>query len=390
MNTLFLPDPSGDILAGQTLFDTSKSELLFVSKEIKEATDNTGAFNYSTKITLSGTAEFSNKTFVKGTDFTTTFPSDFTVAFNYISKDELEVTISGTTTNHAIADNSNYTISLNSSAFTTGFNSVVNKTNTFDVVFRDPYEIIYEDIADITATTGVGWDNLNLTKINGSNDYGVWLFEAGKLKLETYGKKLVTNTGTRDITLLAKNELISTASNFTAPAAYPGQLDMSYDAYTDWDSKTGYLGFEAEHNGEIIHGWMKASVSANGETLTVYEYAFSTEPKGDIKAGQKLFDLDASELLFASKETRETTDNAGEFNFSTTITVDGVANFANKTFVKGTDFTSTFPSDFTVAVSYVNAKEAQITITGTTINHDKSETTSFDISFNNSAFTTWI
>ncbi|MCD8447931.1 M43 family zinc metalloprotease [Tenacibaculum finnmarkense] len=384
----FSTQPSGDILAGQTLFDTSASELLFVSKEIKEATDNTGVFNTTTKVTLSGTAEFANKTFVKGTDFTTTFPSDFTVAFNYISKDELEVTISGTTTNHAIADNSNYTISLNSGAFTTGFDSVVNKTNTFDVVFRDPYEIIYDDIADITATTGAGWDNLNLTKINGSNDYGVWLFEAGKLKLETYGKKLVTNTGTRDITLLAKNELISTASNFTAPAAYPGQLDMSYDAYTDWDSKTGYLGFEAEHNGEIIHGWMKASVSANGETLTVYEYAFSTEPKGDIKAGQKLFDLDASELLFASKETRETTDNAGEFNFSTTITVDGVANFANKTFVKGTDFTSTFPSDFTVAVSYVNAKEAQITITGTTINHDKSETTSFDISFNNSAFTT--
>ncbi|MCG8806243.1 T9SS type A sorting domain-containing protein [Tenacibaculum finnmarkense] len=384
----FSTQPSGDILAGQTLFDTSASELLFVSKEIKEATDNTGAFNYSTKITLSGTAEFSNKTFVKGTDFTTTFPSDFTVAFNYISKDELEVTISGTTTNHAIADNSNYTISLNSSAFTTGFNSVVNKTNTFDVVFRDPYEIIYEDIADITATTGAGWDNLNLTKINGSNDYGVWLFEAGKLKLETYGKKLVTNTGTRDITLLAKNELISTASNFTAPAAYPGQLDMSYDAYTDWDSKTGYLGFEAEHNGEIIHGWMKASVSADGQTFTVYEYAFSTEPSGDIKAGQKLFDLDASELILASTEARETTDNAGEFNFSTTITVDGVANFANKTFVKGTDFTSTFPSDFTVAVSYVNAKEAQITITGTTINHDKSETTSFDISFNNSAFTT--
>ncbi|MCD8433192.1 T9SS type A sorting domain-containing protein [Tenacibaculum finnmarkense genomovar ulcerans] len=384
----FSTQPNGDILAGQTLYDTSASELLFVSKEIKEATDNTGAFNYSTKVTLSGAAEFSNKIFVKGTDFTTTFPSDFTVAFNYISKDELKVTISGTTTNHAIADNSNYNISLNSSAFTTGFDSVVNKTNTFDVVFRDPYEIIYDDIADITATTGAGWDNLNLTKINGSNDYGVWLFEAGKLKLETYGKRLVTNTGTRDISFLPKNTVISKTDNFTAPAAYPGQLDMSYDTYTDWDGKTGYLGFEAEHNGEIIHGWMKASVSADGETLTVYEYAFSTEPKGDIKAGQKLFDLDASELILASTEAIETTDNAGEFNFSTTITIDGVANFANKTFVKGTDFTSTFPSDFTIAVSYVNAKEAQVTITGTTISHAKIDSNNYNIAFNSSAFTT--
>ncbi|MBE7629619.1 M43 family zinc metalloprotease [Tenacibaculum piscium] len=383
----FSTEPNGDILAGQTLFDTSASELLFVSKEIKEATDNTGAFNYSTKVTLSGAAEFSNKIFVKGTDFTTTFPSNLAVAFNYISKDELEVTVTGITTNHTVADNSNYTISLNSSAFTSGFDSVVNKANDFDVVFRDPYEIIYDDIVDITATTGAGWDNLNLTKINGNYEYGVWLFEAGKLKLETYGKRLVTNTGTRDISFLPKNTLISKTDNFTAPAAYPGQLDMSYDTYTDWDGKTGYLGFEAEHNGETIHGWMKASVSADGQTFTVYEYAFSTEPRGDIKTGQKLFDLDASELVFASNEARETTDNEGSFNFSTTITIDGVANFTDKTFVNGTDFTTTFPNDFTVAVSYVNAKEAQITITGTTISHAKSETTSFDISFNSSAFT---
>ncbi|SOU86312.1 M43 family zinc metalloprotease [Tenacibaculum dicentrarchi] len=383
----FSTQPSGDILAGQTLFDTSASELLFVSKEIKEATDNTGAFNYSTKITLSGTAEFSNKTFVKGTDFTTNFPSDFTVAFNYISKDELEVTVTGTTTNHAIADNSNYNISLNSSAFTNGFNSIVNKTNIFNVVFRDPYEIIYDDIADITATTGSGWDNLNLTKINGNHEYGTWLFEAGKLKLETYGKRLVTNTGTRDISFLPKNTVISKTDNFTAPTAYPGQLDMSYDTYTDWDGKTGYLGFEAEHNGEIIHGWMKASVSTDGETLTVYEYAFSTEPKGDIKAGQKLFDLDASELILTSNEARETTDNEGSFNFSTTITIDGVANLTNKTFVKGTDFTTNFPSEFNVEINYISAKEAQVTIIGTTISHAKSDSNNYNIAFNSSAFT---
>ncbi|WBX74792.1 M43 family zinc metalloprotease [Tenacibaculum pacificus] len=376
----------------QNLIDTGVNNtggsLITDTNSVKEMVSNDGSFNQTVTITLDN-AEFSaaSGSLTENTDYTLALPQGLSSSIQVTSLTTATLTLTGTATSHTTTNNETKNLSFNVSSFS-GASNLSCTTVGLDFKFYDPFEIIYSNIDDISATTGATWDNLNLTLINGDYTYGTWAYVTGHLKIETYGKKLVTNTGTRDITLLEQGDLISTASNFTAPEDYPGQLDIRYDGYTAWEGKTGYIGFTTDHNGETINGWMKASVSADGETVTVYEYAFSTEPNGDILAGQTLIDANAAELLLASNIASETSDNNGNVNFSTEISVSGTAQFANKTFVAGVDFTTNAPNNYTVEVNYINGTQVNLVIVGTAANHAEANNTAYNVTFNAAAFST--
>ncbi|CAM1333604.1 M43 family zinc metalloprotease [Tenacibaculum aestuariivivum] len=353
---------------------------------IKESVANNGSFNQTVTVTLNGVDFYtSSGTLTQNTDYTLTLPQGLSATMQITSLTTAELTITGTAANHLDTDNETINLGFNSSAFSGG-QSLSCSSVGLDFKFYSPFEIIYDNITDISASTANPWDNLNLTLINGDNTYGTWAYVQGHLKIETYGKKLVTNAGTRDITLLDENVLVSTASNFTAPGDYPDQLDVKYDGYTAWQGQIGYIGFTTDHNGETVHGWMKAGVSSDGETLTVYEYAFSTEPNGDIKTGQTLMDANASEILIGSNVITETTENTGGINFTTTINVSGAAVFSNKTFVEGVDYTTTMPNNYTVQVNYVGDKEVTLSISGSATNHAQANSTTYDVTFTSAAF----
>ena len=374
----------------QNLIDTGVNNtggsLAVNNNTVKELINNDGSFNQAIAITLDN-VNFSadSGSLTENTDYTLTLPQGLTSTLQINSLTTATLTITGTATSHLSANNETKNIIFNAAAFAGGANLACSSIG-LDFKFYDPFEIIYENITDISATTGAAWDNLNLTLINGDNTYGTWVYVTKHLKIETYGKKLVTNTGTRDITLLEQGDLISTASNFTAPEDYPGQLDIRYDGYTAWEGKTGYIGFTTNHNGEIINGWMKASVSANGETVTVYEYAFSTKPNGDITAGQTLIDPNAAQLLLTSNTASESASNNGNINFTTEINISGAAQFSNKTFINGVDFTTTTPNNYSIKVTYINSTQVKLVIVGTATNHTEANNTSYNVTFNASAF----
>lgn len=374
----------------QNLIDTGVNNtggsLVVDTNDIKELVANDGSFNKTVNITLNN-ANFSaaSGSLTENTDYTLALPQGLSSSIQITSLTTATLTIAGTASSHLVTNNETKNLSFNVSSFS-GASNLSCTSISLNFKFYNPFEIIYENIADVSATTGATWDNLNLTLINGNNNYGTWVYVTKHLKIETYGKKLVTNTGTRDITLLKQGDLISTASNFTAPEDYPGQLDIRYDGYTAWEGKTGYIGFTTNHNGEIINGWMKASVSDNGETLTVYEYAFSTKPNGDITAGQTLIDPNAAELLLTSNTASESSGNNGNINFATEINISGAAQFSNKTFVNGVDFTTTAPSNYSLKVIYVNSTEVKLVVVGTVTNHTEANNTSYNVTFNTSAF----
>ncbi|CAL2082279.1 Protein of unknown function precursor containing a type A C-terminal secretion signal. Putative peptidase M43 family [Tenacibaculum sp. 190524A02b] len=388
----FTTEPNGDIKAGQTLIDDTASQFLFDNKDINEDEVNDGTINTTILVDLSGSAEFTNKTFVKDTDFTTNIPNNLTVTITYINSKKVSINVSGIATSHTTANNTSYSITFNSNAFDSGFNGITNTSNNFNFNFIDPYEIIHHDITDAVATTGATWGPFYLSKLqngDGGKQYGAWVYQTGNLKIETRSNQLVTESGTKNITLINADEIISSASNFTSPGtAASGEdlLTMRTPTYTNWDGKTGYVGFKAKHNNKDVHGWMKASVSANGETLTIYEYAFYTRPNGTIKAGQTVLDITTPEILFTTNDVNELDTNDGSINTSINLDIIGPAEFTDKNFVKDVDFTTTIPGNFTVSLTYVNAHKVTLNISGSATNHTSTDNASYTITLNSSAF----
>ncbi|WP_278021407.1 GEVED domain-containing protein [Flavobacterium ginsengisoli] len=121
--------------------------------------------------------------------------------------------------------------------------------------------------------------------IGDNTEYGAWQYAAAALKIETYGKRLVAESGTRNISFLAQGTSIGASSNFVAPGNYPNQLDLRTATYTTWDNKTGYVGFEYTSRGRICYGWMHIKVEAGGVGYTVLDYAYNTKPNEPILAG---------------------------------------------------------------------------------------------------------
>ncbi|CAM1333771.1 Collagenase containing a C-terminal secretion signal [Tenacibaculum aestuariivivum] len=274
----------------QNLIDTgvnsSGASFSINNNVFKESISNNGTINQTAIITLNG-ADFSssNATLTPGTDYNLNLPQGLTASIQTSSYTTAYITISGSAYNHTMFNNQTLNLNFNSSALYSAQNLACSSVS-LKLSFYDPFEIIYENITDVSADSSTPWQFFSLPKINGDGSYGAWQYAANHLKIETYGKKLVTNSSSRNISLLNYNQLISTASNFTEPGAYPDQLDLRTTNYTTWDGQTQYVGFSATHNNEPVHGWMRVYVSSDGNTMIVTEYAFSTKPNGDILAGQ--------------------------------------------------------------------------------------------------------
>ncbi|MFL0076450.1 M43 family zinc metalloprotease [Tenacibaculum maritimum] len=296
----------------QNLIDTgvhnSGASFSINNNIFKESINNNGTFNQTTTVTVNGTNfNSSGAILTPEVDYSLPLPQGLSATIQTTSNTTATITITGTASNHTAINNQTLTLNFKESALASNQNLACSSIS-LKLKFYDPFEIIYEDFTDVSADSTNGWKFFYLPKINGEGSYGAWHYKNGHLKMETYGKKLVTNTASRNIALLTKDELISTTSNFTEPGAYPDQLDLRTENHTEWDGNTGYIGFSAIHNDETVLGWMQVTVSTDGNTMIVQEYAFSTKPNGDILAGQTtlnntIININAPSNLTASDAT---------------------------------------------------------------------------------------
>ncbi|CAL2084200.1 M43 family zinc metalloprotease [Tenacibaculum sp. 190524A02b] len=289
--------------SAQNLIDTgvddSVASLSINDNLFKEELSNNGSVNTQNTITIKNASfKTSSGTLTLGVDYNLNLPSGLSSSIEITSSTTADITISGTTSNHNESNNQDITISFNDSAFENN-NGLICTSILGKLEFYNPYEVIYENIADASAGPTQSWNKFYLSKIDGDNAYGTWVYQSGHLKIETYKKMLVSEPNSRNITLLQNNELISSSSNFALPGSDPSASDLlaiRNNSYKNWDGKTGYIGFKATHKGNIVHGWMRASVSSDGKTVTVYDYAFSTEPNGSIRAGSTTIPLSSEDF----------------------------------------------------------------------------------------------
>jgi hypothetical protein len=367
--------------------DATGSSLTANSTKFKEVAANNGAIAGSSIVTLTGkTFSKSAGTLTAGVDFKATLPAGLTAVVTLNSNTQATVTITGTATSHLSVNNTNVGITFLAPSITGGVSGMLCNGLNWNLKFRDAYGIFFVDIDDKTVSATATWKNVN-TEIGDEKFYGAWQYAANHLKFETYGKRLVTNTGTNNISPLGFNTAINASSNFTAPGAYPNQLDVRTPTYTTWDGKTDYFGFEYSIDDEKCYGWFKAVVAANGSGYSITEYGYNTQPGATIYTGM----TDKIALSVSPTTLSEAAANDGGItqvsSFKLT-TNNGTFTKSTGTLTLGTDYTiSGIPAGLTAKLNVVSNTEVQLVFTGKATNHLKNNSTSVAVAFLNPAIT---
>lgn len=376
----------------QNLIDTgvnvTGSALVASATSFKEAIVNDGSFTTSSAVTLSGAKTFaiSSGTMTAGTHFTHTFPAGITPVLTVNSNNQVTVTLTGKATNHALANNTSGGITFLPAAFVGGTTNLSCTSLFFNFRFSDPYGVFFVDMPDVTVSASLGWKYFEIAK-GDDPAFGGWRFAANALKIETYDKKLVCETGSRNISLLGANTAVGPTSNMTAPGAYPNQLDLRTAAYTAWDGKSGYVGFDYLMDGLTCYGWFKVTVTANGDGYTISEYAYNTQPNTPIYTG-----MTAKTAVVLSEGTLyESEVNDGAISTSTVISLstnNGTFTKSSGTFTAGTHYTITgVPAGLTAVLTLQSNSKTALTFTGKATAHLPANDAAVVVTFKDAAIT---
>ncbi|CAA9195377.1 zinc-dependent metalloprotease [Flavobacterium collinsii] len=361
--------------------NTTGSSLVSDITSFKEDIVNNGTISGSASITLNGTTfSKSSGTLTSGVDFNANLPAGLSAVIVINSSNQATVTIIGTAVSHKASNTTIGGITLLAPALTGGVGGMLCDGLSWNFKFRDPYGIFFVDIPDMTVTSTSTWKAFLVEK-GDDVKYGAWRFAANHLKVETYGKRLVTNAGTNNITPLGFNTAINASSNFTGPGAYPNQLDIRTPSYTIWDGKTDYFGFEYSVDGEKCYGWLKAVVKADGSGYSIIEYAYNTQPGGTIYTGM----TDKVALSVSPVVLFEAAANNGSLSQTSSLKL----TTNNGTFVKnsgelipGVDYTiSGVPAGLTAKLNVISNTEVQLAFTGNAVAHLKDNSASVVVTF---------
>ena len=266
------------------------ASLVVNNNTVEESLSNDGTLidsSYNINIE-GGTFTLSSGTLVEGIHYVSELPSGYSPTITVVNNTRLSVKFNGKANNHAIVDNTTGSITLKDVLISGGINALNTDKVSFYFSYYDPYQVVYVDNEDYTASASTTWTFFRIEGAD-SNSFGTF-FENNDLKLETYQKALVCNSGTRNPIPIEENTLISSESNWVEGGAYPDLHVIRDTSYTVWDGKTAYIGFQLEiYPGKTNYGWFRIRVTPDGSSYSLLDYAYSTEPFGAINAGSKVW-----------------------------------------------------------------------------------------------------
>lgn len=131
--------------------------------------------------------------------------------------------------------------------------------------------VIYVDINDITVSSSKTWEFFRI-ETGDDTGYGAW-YSNNSIRLVTYGKDLVCQQNSKNVTLIAEGIGINSSNNFVAD---PNSYTISDSNYTSWNGKSGFIGFTFKINGNTHYGWFHISLANNGLSYTILDYAYNT------------------------------------------------------------------------------------------------------------------
>ncbi|MDY8137854.1 S8 family serine peptidase [Aquimarina sp. 2201CG5-10] len=131
--------------------------------------------------------------------------------------------------------------------------------------------VVYVDNTDIITNASRTWNPFRI-EVGDNNSFGPW-YSGGTLRLATYEKDVVCEGTTNNITFLAEGVEVGAASNFVANS---NSFVVSSTEHTSWNGKSGYIGFTFTINGATHYGWFYATVSNDGSSYVIEDYAYNT------------------------------------------------------------------------------------------------------------------
>ncbi|MEW7278729.1 GEVED domain-containing protein [Aquimarina sp. 2201CG1-2-11] len=135
-------------------------------------------------------------------------------------------------------------------------------------------EVVYVDIQDQTVSATNTWTPFQI-EIGDSRYFGPWL-SGNILRLVTYDKDVVCEANSSNITLLPDGVKVDASSNFVTNA---NSFVVSSSDYPNWNGKSGYIGFNFKVSTRTHYGWFYATVSSDGTSYTILDYAYNKEPE---------------------------------------------------------------------------------------------------------------
>ncbi|MFA6128618.1 MAG: T9SS type A sorting domain-containing protein [Bacteroidales bacterium] len=262
---------------------------------------NDGSIGTTLPLSLIG-ADFSmaTGTMVPDTHFrAVNVPAGLTALITVTDSKTAVLSFTGKATAHAQSDTrEDLMLEFLDAAFTGAAASEVIDSGKGDLVikFFDPYQIVYEDLTDLVCTSG-GWAPFENNHFGVT--FGLW-HDATDMRIETYGTSVIgtMNLGKSLITPLDAGARIDSMSAWVTTGAWPNEPYINTSTYTSWNGKHKYAGIQLIIGDAVLYGWLNLESSDDGKTLTLYDWAFNTQPKGAIIAGQM-----TSSVPFTSLET---------------------------------------------------------------------------------------
>ena len=161
--------------------------------------------------------------------------------------------------------------------------------------------VFWLDLTDsnwiIKQDNSASWHQYNPTRLPDDNNVitEFWAnLDEGTIHLYPRGRDIVATLDGQLtlVSLLDEGEIIGPSSNWQTTLLTDGtdQRDamlplVTSAAYTVWHGKTGYVGVQVHPENKVHYGWMKLSVSQDGQEMHILGIAYHADPGRPIAAG---------------------------------------------------------------------------------------------------------
>ncbi len=132
--------------------------------------------------------------------------------------------------------------------------------------------VVYVDMADVTVNSSNSWAPFQIEK-GDQRYFGPW-FSSNAINLVNYNKEVICEGNTNNTSILSEGTIVGVSSTFKSQT---NSFIVASSSYTNWNGKSGYIGFNFKISGNIHYGWLYATVSDNGKSITFKDYAYNSE-----------------------------------------------------------------------------------------------------------------
>ncbi|MBI9061415.1 MAG: PKD domain-containing protein, partial [Marinilabiliaceae bacterium] len=382
--------PLAPIIAGETTNNNS-IHISVAETEFVEPYSNDGSLEGCAEIQISGDqfAFETGTTLTQGSHYrVNNLPEGLRPQLKITGKNEMELTFQGNALQNTTNDDGEITFSLNDNVFTVATAAtVINSSFGVTTHFKEPWDIIYTDLEDMTASESntFSWFGMEV----GSHGFGAWWYNKnGQMKLESYENYVICHAGTINLKPLNEGAIIGyNSEEWYQGLDYPDEPDLDNTDFHEWRGQEAYVGVRLT-NGEFHHfGWIRISVAADGLSYTVYDQAFNNKPGAPIVAGQKTTG-DITIIDMTHNTYRESYENDGSITGENTITIgNGQFSVHSGLMQEGTHYeVANLPAGLQVELSAINADSLKLTLSGKATNNAVINNADLSITFKEAAF----